>query len=247
MEYRYERDKENYEDYASGRVLYNAHGTTAFPVRLASEIIQRCFQVLVAKGSKGPYSIYDPCCGGAYLLTVVGLLHSEHIQSIYASDINEDVLGIAEKNLSLLSAAGIDKRKEQIQEYIKLYNKASHVSALESAERLSHLIEGSSIENVTAFQSDITASDYNKVMHHSVNIVITDLPYGDIVTWRSDSPDPLNNFFEHAYDLLEGSHSVLAVIADKSQKLKHEKFRRIEFVKIGKRQMAIFEPIIASN
>ncbi|SEO13969.1 hypothetical protein [Paenibacillus sp. OV219] len=246
MEYKYERNKENYEDFASGRVLYNAQGTTAFPVRLASEIVQRCFQVLEAKGSKGPYSIYDPCCGGAYLLTVIGLLHNDRIQRIYASDINADVLGIAEKNLSLLTVTGINKRKEQIKEYIRLYNKASHISALESAERLSSCIAGSNMESVTAFQSDVTASD-NKVIHNRVNIVITDLPYGDIVTWRSDSSDPLVDFFDSVYDLLEPTHSVLAVIADKSQKLKHEKFRRIEFVKIGKRQMALFEPIKASN
>ncbi|MBG9795269.1 hypothetical protein ABD76_23525 [Paenibacillus dendritiformis] len=42
MEYFFEKKHSGYEDFASGRVLYNARGTTAFPVRLASEIIQRC-------------------------------------------------------------------------------------------------------------------------------------------------------------------------------------------------------------
>ncbi|RJX37512.1 hypothetical protein D3P09_21250 [Paenibacillus pinisoli] len=38
MKYLHEKYDHNYEDFASGRVLYNAHGTTSFPVRLASEI-----------------------------------------------------------------------------------------------------------------------------------------------------------------------------------------------------------------
>jgi 23S rRNA (guanine2535-N1)-methyltransferase len=41
MEYRYTAERQNYEDFASGRVLYNQKGTTAFPVRLASELYQR--------------------------------------------------------------------------------------------------------------------------------------------------------------------------------------------------------------
>ncbi|GIP16374.1 hypothetical protein J40TS1_20160 [Paenibacillus montaniterrae] len=244
MKYIYETNKTSYEDFASGRVLYNAHGTTSFPVRLASEIIQRCFQILEAKGSKGPYSLYDPCCGGAYLLTVIGLLHHDKIKSIFASDINDDALRIAEKNLSLLSINGLNKRKQQIKQYIQLYNKASHISALESAERLSQLISDSNIEQVSAFQSDVTASTHNSSIPDKINIVMTDLPYGDIVTWRSNSPDPLADFFANVFESLDPSHSVLAVIADKGQKLKHEKFKRLELVKIGKRQMVIFEPIV---
>lgn len=242
MEYIYERNK-TFEDFASGRVLYNAYGTTAFPVRLASEIIQRCFQILRVKGAKGPYSIYDPCCGGAYLLTVIGLLHNDKINSIFASDINHDVLGIAKKNLSLLTVDGLNQRKKQIKEYIELYNKASHISALESADRLDQFIFESNIESVTTFQSDVTISNHHNEINNKINIVITDLPYGDTVTWKSKSLHPIVDFFRNMFEILDHSHAVLAVIANKSQKLKHEKFRRIEHVKIGKRQLAIFEPI----
>lgn len=122
------------------------------------------------------------------MLTVMGLLHNNKIKSIFASDVNCDVLGIADKNLSLLSVKGLNKRKEQIREYIQLYNKESHISALESAERLSHLVLDSNMESVTLFQSDVTASHFNS-----------------------------------------------------------EKFKRVELVKIGKRQLAIFEPINRSN
>ena len=63
MAYKYEIDHQNYEDYASGRVLYNQQGTTDFPVRLASEIFLRCLNILQNDGFGGPYTIFDPCCG----------------------------------------------------------------------------------------------------------------------------------------------------------------------------------------
>lgn len=37
MQYKY-CDHENFEDYASGRVLYSAEGVANFPVRLVNEI-----------------------------------------------------------------------------------------------------------------------------------------------------------------------------------------------------------------
>ena len=42
MQYRYVTEKESYEDFAAGRVLLSQSGMTSFPVRLASEIFQRC-------------------------------------------------------------------------------------------------------------------------------------------------------------------------------------------------------------
>lgn len=138
MEYLYESRKENYEDFSSGRVLYSAAGTTSFPVRLAGEIIQRCFEVLSGKGNPGPYSVYDPCAGSAYLLTVIGLLHGRRIKEIFASDINPQVLQIARRNLSLLSMDGMNERKQQLRTLFDLYHKESHSMALQSVNRLSH-------------------------------------------------------------------------------------------------------------
>jgi uncharacterized small protein (DUF1192 family) len=45
-------------------------------------------------------------------------------------------LNIAEKNLNLLSKDGIQKRIGELQEYIKLYNKESHIGALKDALEL---------------------------------------------------------------------------------------------------------------
>ncbi|MFD1954416.1 hypothetical protein ACFSL6_09635 [Paenibacillus thailandensis] len=245
MEYIFEREAKNYEDLASGRVLYNAQGTTAFPVRLASEIVQRCFRILEHKGEQGPYSVYDPCCGGAYLLTVIGLLHGNRISAVYGSDINPEALRTAEKNLSLLTANGLNNRKEQIQEYVRQYGKSSHREALKSTDRLTGNVANSRIGNVTLFQSDITQQAAPEAIEpkNGVNLIITDLPYGDIVTWESESADPLARLFDNAYERLLPGRSVLAVVADKSQKLQHGKFRRIQYAKVGKRQFGIFEPL----
>lgn len=244
MEYHFETAGRNYEDFASGRVLYNAQGTTAFPVRLASEIAQRCIGLLESKGASGPYSVYDPCCGGAYLLTVIGLLHGGRMNRIYASDSNEEVLGIAGKNLSLLTSVGLSRRKAELNKLIELYGKASHREAVASADRLGVLLAGSSIESVETFPADITKPGQVPEQCRDVNLVITDLPYGDIVSWSGDSADPVNDLFELAHERMEPSRSVLAIIADKSQKLKHDKFKRLQSVKIGRRVFGIFEPIV---
>src|SRR6266498_5343207 len=42
MQYKYEKGFVDYSDLASGRVFYSSPGYPAFPVRLASEIFQRC-------------------------------------------------------------------------------------------------------------------------------------------------------------------------------------------------------------
>jgi type I restriction-modification system DNA methylase subunit len=246
MEYIHEPVAKNFEDFASGRVLYNAHGTTAFPVRLASELIQRCFDLLQKKGNHGPYSIYDPCCGGAFLLTVIALLHGRHIGKIFASDVKPEMMEIAVKNLSLLTATGIRKREEQIKELLALYQKPSHSDALESVEKLSKLIKQSSLEETSCFQRDITATEHSEILKN-INVVITDLPYGNIVSWDSDASNTLDPFFDNIYESLDPYFSVVAVIANKSQKLKHDKFRRVQHFKIGKRQVGIFEPISLGN
>ena len=111
MQYKYATEPQDYSDLASGRVFYSLPGHPAFPVRLASEIFQRCIasRETIYKDSS-PCTLYDPCCGAAYHLSVLGYLHGKHIQEIIASDINEKAVALAGRNLGLLSVAGMDKR-----------------------------------------------------------------------------------------------------------------------------------------
>src|SRR5919198_6265316 len=101
MKYRFATERVTYEDYASGRILYGRPGFTAFPVRLASELFQRCADRLAQEGKPPPYSLFDPCCGGGYLVTVAGLLHGDRLAGILASDIDPEAVDLAGRNLSL--------------------------------------------------------------------------------------------------------------------------------------------------
>lgn len=243
MEYRFVTDKKNYEDFSSGRVIYNQLGTTSFPVRLTSEIFQRCREYLEAKGRKGPYTIYDPCCGGGYLLTVIGFLHGDDLSCIFASDLNAKLVDLAEKNLSLLTPAGLDERIHQIEAMFASYSKASHKEALESASRLKKMVKNrkSSIR-IECFQADALNLEECIKKPLCIDILITDVPYGNLVKWSDDNANAMKTFLDEMSKLIKPA-SILAVIADKAQAIKHDKFRRLKHIKIGKRQVVFLELI----
>jgi len=83
MAFKYTVEHEIYEDLASGRVLYNQRGAAAFPVRLASEIFLRCLALLNDNDMADTCTLFDPLCGGGYLLTSLGFLHANKIKMIY--------------------------------------------------------------------------------------------------------------------------------------------------------------------
>lgn len=240
MKYKFETEVKNYEDYASGRVLYNVPGATAFPVRLASEMIQRCFHRLAAKGLQAPYRIYDPCCGGAYMLTTVAFLFGERLDRIYASDIDHNMVEAAGNNLSLLTEEGLRKRERQIRQLHEEHQKNSHLEALDSLQKLQNRGDFFVPADIEVFQHDITSAPPSSLS--LVDIVMTDLPYGSLTQWKSICENPAEAFFNHIEPLLH-ANSVIAVAADKSQRLAHDNFKRVEYFKIGKRHAGLFEPL----
>ena len=242
MKYKCETNKRDYSDFSSGRVLYNAANTTAFPVRLACEIIQRAFDILIKKGAHEPFKIYDPCCGGGFLLATIGFLYHKQISELIATDYDDEVLDTAKKNLSLLSYEGLARRKEEIEGYIQAYGKDSHLQALQSIEYLETLLGEENIK-ISCNKRDIT--DMSDFPIAEANIIITDIPYGIIVDWQGDNEDPIKILFENSYKALDKKHSVLVIIADKKTKLQHLSFKRIQYFKLGKRQIAFFEPLYA--
>ena len=88
--------------------------------------------------------------------------------------------------------------------------------------------------------NDIT--DMSAFPIKEVNIIITDIPYGINVEWNSGSNNPIQNLFENSYKALDKNHSLMVVIADKKSKLEHKLFKRVEYFKLGKRQVAFFKP-----
>jgi len=227
-------------------VLYALPGQTALPVRLACEIFRRCLEHLPVEDKQRRLRLYDPCCGGAYHLTVLGLLHGERIGSILVSDIDPEALSLAERNLGLLSQAGFDRRIGEIKALSDAYGKVSHADALESGLRLrARLAQNQAIE-CRAFQADALDPELveRQVGDESIDLVITDVPYGLHTHWqeaRTDDRTPIERLLESLLGALS-AQSLVAVTADKNQKIIHPAYERLEIFKLGKRQVAILRP-----
>ena len=252
MQYRYVRNR-NFEDYASGRVFYAHLGQPAFPVRLASEIFQRALEHWKAAGGRGPCAIYDPVCGGAYWLAVLAYLHWERIASIYASDIDTGVLPLAERNLSLITPGGLDQRITEIETMIASYHKESHKDALESAKRFHEQLENNRklhVIQTVVFQADATNSQslYRGLEDGQVDLVLADVPYGWHSKWQGENTEPRMEEIPVVL-MLAALHPILkpgtvvAIAADKIQKVKHEKYHRLERFQVGRRRIFILQTL----
>lgn len=240
MEYKY-ASKRNFEDFASGRVLFNKAGSTSFPARLASEIFLRCKNHLELKGVTSPYTLFDPCCGGGYLVTTLGFIHINDIRKIIASDISIEAVELAKRNLELLSEHGLNSRIKQLEELYSNYNKESHYEAIISAKKLLDLIKDNSSFERQCFQADIFSFDFNGNLPQ-IDVVIVDVPYGNIVKWSEDEDGIESRFMDNMRKLLTDT-AVLAIVSDKKQRYESTLFKRLERFKIGLRQVSIFEPI----
>lgn len=231
MEYRFGKN-ENYEDFSSGRVLYHEKGMTNFSVRLAQEIYGRCLQYSPKKSN---ICLYDCCCGGGYLLTVLGFLNQNTIGRIMGSDINGHTLATAEKNLSLLSERGINKRIEELDQMITSYQKQSHIDAKKSAVFLKSLIT-KEIEH-KIFQADALNEIKTDIIP---DIIITDVPYGNIVDWGIAEENLIDRLLNSLYGICSAD-TIIGICMNKKQKVRNEKFIRLERHQIGKRRFEILK------
>ena len=240
MNYIFEIENKNYEDFASGRVMYNRPGTTSFPARLASEIFQRCEHILSRAGASGPYSVYDPCCGGAYLLSTIGFMHGDRISKIFASDIDESVVALAQRNLSLLSLPGIEQRTNQIRGMIADFGKESHIEALQSAANLKESLLTKKIQISTmSFIADATKKICTD---EKIDIVITDLPYGKVAQWSDvkDEDSAIKGMLDNLIPSFS-RNSIVAIVSSKKTLLKHGQYKRVEQFHIGKRKVTFLQ------
>lgn len=252
MQYKYAKEQLDYSDFSSGRVFYSLPGYPAFPVRLASEVFQRCVAHRTAMyGKMNPCTLYDPCCGAAYHLSILAYLHGEYIQQVIGSDIDEKAVALAGRNLGLLHRDGLDKRIRELSSLFDQYGKESHREALRSAavlkEKLFNWTERQSLET-KVFQA--SATDRQAISSHikpkSVDIVFTDVPYGLHSKWQDIDLSGLANSLDAILDTLRGilsDSSIVAMASDKQQKTSHEGFQRLEQFQIGKRRIVILRPI----
>lgn len=244
MQYKFATQQPNYSDLSSGRVFYSLAGHPAFPVRLASEIFQRCMAI---RADDAPCLLYDPCCGAGYQLSVLACLHWNNLREVVGSDIDERAVALAKQNLGLLSVEGLEKRTRQINEMSAQYGKSSHQDALASARVLRESI--AVFSKIHLLKTDVfqaSALDGAALQKHfagtSVDIVLTDIPYGQHSQWQAAGSNPVSSMLDALLEILSPT-SVVAISSDKQQKISHERYHRIERFQIGKRRVVILRPV----
>jgi 16S rRNA G966 N2-methylase RsmD len=243
MEYKFATETSNYADLASGHVFYSLPGHPAFPIRLASEVYQRCLEWRADKHL--PCTIYDPCCGAAYHLSVIAYLHWDSICRVVCSDVNDKAVQLAERNLGLLTPAGMERRGREISAMVRLFNKDSHKGALDSLTRLQEQINLlSAIRPIQThvFRANATeATSLREGLQDAViDIVFSDVPYGQHSQWETQAADPIWAMLEAMSEFLS-PQSIVAIASDKTQKVAHSMYRRLEKFQIGKRLVNILK------
>lgn len=231
--------KENYEDYSSGRVLYGAPMATNFPVSLTLDIYEKCLEYLSKKGNRGPYKIYDPFCGVAYSLTVLGFFNGKNIKEIIASDVDKTMLEFAHKNLSLLTKKGINNRIKELSRFIQEYNKDSHREALVSAEKLKTKSNQFAIE-IKEFQHDILSDILLPKFVNKIDLIITDIPYGKLTNWvgLNKEENPVQIFLDKIKNRLN-DNSVVVIVLNKKQEIFYDGYKKVKSFKLGKRKILL--------
>lgn len=235
MRYRYVTEKADYSAFAAGHVIHSRGGMTSFPVRLASEIFQRCLHLLP---EDVPVKLYDPCCGGGYLLTVLGFLHGSQINTLLGSDLDEGMIKLAGDNLQLLTHLGLEDRRAHLEDLIKRYDKASHRAALDSIAYL-EAIRPRTAPNGIVWHADAAQQT---LQNGCVSMMICDVPYGDVTAWqgRLAQSEPLKRLLAAQASVLI-SGGIAAIISDKAQKAAHPAFQQVGHETLGKRRIVFLQ------
>ena len=242
MAYRFATEKEDYSDFASGQVFYSAAGRPAFPVRLASEIFQRS---LVYLEKPTPISLYDPCCGSAYHLAVVGIRHRPQLASIAASDIDPVAIELATRNLSLLTPNGLARRRQEIAADWHKFGKPSHQAALASVELIATGMANASPLPTHCFVADATnLGSISVPLPQLVDLVISDLPYGQLSAWQGAAQNdrPIWHLLDQVQPMLH-EQSVVALATPKGAAVAHEHYERIGRFRHGKRLITFLKRV----
>jgi len=248
MPYRFARERGDYSDFASGRVFRSLPGRTAFPVRLADELFQRCLALRPPERRDSPVTLYDPVCGGATLLCTLALLHWRAIRRIVASDADPEAVALAGRNLALLTQEGMAERRREIAALHAEFGKDSHAEALRSADRLAarldDLVQLHPLET-RLFQAD--ALDPTGLGPHlesgSVGVVIADVPHGRHTRWLDGEAErAISDGNTANWHLLEALRpalapdAVVAIVGDKAQRARHERYAPAGTLQLGKRR-----------
>jgi SAM-dependent methyltransferase len=249
MPYQFAKDARDYSDYASGRVLYGRPGHPAFPVRLTSEIFQRCVALRQQAGHTGRVTVYDPCCGSGYALATLAYLHWPAIAAMLDSDVDRDLLAVAAQNMALLTPSGLRQRTEEVRALWAHYGKSSHADALESLTRLRQQLQdycrGHQVATRLFSANALNANELVAgVADQPLDVVMTDIPYGRCAEWdiptslRSSQQSPLWHLLE-ALVRVVSHRTIVAIATDKAQRCDHAGYQQVGQFQIGKRRVFV--------
>jgi hypothetical protein len=180
-------EREDAADLAPGVVLHSAPGQPAFPVRLALELFRRAQADL----GRERITLWDPCCGSGYLATVLGLLERGSLERVLASDVSDDALGLARRNLRLLDPDGLSERADERRRGARELGKPRYDDFAASADRLRQgLVDaGGALPTAVGAADAFDAGSLGAFLGGDApDLVLTDVPYGERVTWAGAAP-----------------------------------------------------------
>lgn len=180
-------EREDSADLAPGVVLHSAPGQPAFPVRLALELFRRAHADL----GRERVTLWDPCCGSGYLATVLGLRERSRLDRVLASDVSDDALGLARRNLRLLEPGGLAERAADRRSHARELGKPRYDEFAEAAERLHDRLvrAGGAVPTDVGTADAFDAASLRSFLgDHAPDLVLTDVPYGERVSWAGAAP-----------------------------------------------------------
>lgn len=243
MNYNFVKEKENYQYLSSGSVLYSIKLSPAFPVRLGSEIFQRATEFLEKKEG---LKLYDPCCGAGYLITTLGILHGKSIKEIIGSDIENELVTFANKNLSLLNTIGQNERRRDLEDKLVKYGKSSYEISLKALGEIEKLSKKSSI-NTSCFFGDALNLDISSFLLRfgEVDLIISDLPYDNVTSWNSSDKlsviEAEKVFLSNMVGILKTGGIIVLITSKKNIKITNTELQILSIEKIGKRKITFFK------
>lgn len=247
MAFRFATENVDYSDFASGQVFYSIPGQPAFPIRLVSEIFQRCLALQQTTQDTPAITLYDPCCGSGYHLAALGILHRPQLASITASDIDPAASRLTTRNLALLTADGLAERRQAITADWQQFGKPSHKAILDSVDRMAQKLTGSPGLPTRCFVADATEPGaIAAAFTQPVDLVLSDLPYGQLSAWQGTAQheDPIWHLLEQLRPVLH-AQSVVALATSKGVAVSHEGFERYGRFRHGKRLITFLKPTAA--
>ena len=106
--------------------------------------------------------------------------------------------------------------------------------ALESGKKLKEALK-------REIAADIFVADCTKELPQiQPDIIITDVPYGNLVTWKEEESLSVDKMLEQLAGIA-CEDTILAVCMDKRQKMNSSKWKRLEKQNIGKRKFEILK------